>query len=307
MEVIRLKGQKINISEPVCSAVGFFDGLHIGHMALVHKVAEIASKKHYKKALMTFDHSPAFVLGYSDDDRYLTSMEDRIKILEDIGFDYLFVIEFSKDIANLTPEDFIQHYIIDCHIKHIVCGFDFRFGRQNSGNTHTLQNNDSFDTTIINEVMYKNEKISSTRIRHILQVGQIDDMNELLGRKYCVQGEIIKGRNIGHSLGFPTANVEYNSYYLPTNGVYAVMVIIQGKRYKGMCNIGFNPTFTALDKPSLEVYILDFNQDIYGENMIVEFHRFVRYEKSFQNKDELINQLQTDEKIIYEYFKKDAE
>lgn len=139
MEIVYLDGQKVNIVEPICSAIGFFDGLHIGHMALVNEVKRVSEQKGYKKALMTFDHYPLYVLGKIKEEKYLTSMNDRISLLEKEGLDYLFIVKFTKEVAALSPEDFINQYLIDLHVKHIVCGFDFRFGKYNAGNTMTLQ------------------------------------------------------------------------------------------------------------------------------------------------------------------------
>ena len=303
MEIVYLDGQKVNIVEPICSAIGFFDGLHIGHMALVNEVKRVSEQKGYKKALMTFEHYPLYVLGKIKEEKYLTSMNDRISLLEKEGLDYLFIVKFTKEVAALSPEDFINQYLIDLHVKHIVCGFDFRFGKYNAGNTMTLQACQQFNVSVIPEVLYKGEKISSTRIRHVLEQGNIEEMNELLGRKYCVSGEVIKGRRIGHAIGFPTANVDYQSYFLPCHGVYIVKVYVHGQGYMGMCNIGYNPTFTALDKPSLEVNILDFDGDIYHQYMIVEFYCLIRKEKPFASKEELIAQLYEDKQKVREYFK----
>lgn len=303
MKVVYLDGRKVNITEPVCSAIGFFDGLHIGHMALVNEVKRIGIEKGYKKALMTFDHYPLYVLGKIKEERYLTSMDDRIEILDKEGIDYLFIVKFTKEVANLSPEDFIQQYLTANHIRHVVCGFDFRFGRLNLGSTETLQKCNQFDVSVIPEVIYREEKISSTRIRHVLEDGNIDEINGLLGRKYCVSGEVIEGRQIGHLLGFPTANVDYQSYFLPCQGVYIVKAYVNEKEYMGMCNIGYNPTFTALDKPSLEVHILDFDGDIYHQHMVVEFYSLLRKEKLFASKEELIVQLSHDREEVREYFK----
>ena len=303
MEVIYLNGQQVNITEPVCVALGFFDGLHRGHMALVNKVIEVAQQKGYKKALMTFDHHPLFVLGQLKEEKYLTSMKDRIHILEDKNIDYLFIIQFTKDVAAISPQDFINHYLLACHVCHVVCGFDYRFAHKNEGNIETLKSCPSLDVSVVDKVIYQNEKISSTRIRHTLQNGCIDEMNDLLGRRYCIKGRVIHGRHIGHSIGFPTANVDYESYFLPTNGVYVVKVYINGKDYMGMCNIGYNPTFHALDKKSLEIYILEFDDDIYDQDIEVEFYRLIRLEKTFHLKEELILQLTTDEQYVREYFK----
>lgn len=302
MEVIYLKGQKVNIDEPVCSAIGFFDGLHVGHMALVEEVMKVSREKGYKQALMTFDHYPLYVLGKISEERYLTSMEDRIRILEEKGLDYLFVISFTKEVAALSPEDFIQRYLIDCHVKHVVCGFDFRFGNRNLGDVKTLQSCASLDVSMIEEVIYKGEKISSSRIRQILEDGNMEDMNALLGHPYTMRGKVIHGRRIGHLIGFPTANIDYQSYFLPCGGVYAVKTYVRGQCYLGMCNIGYNPTFTVLEKSSVEVNILDFHEDIYGEEIAVEFYCLIRKEQAFATKDDLVQQLMSDQMFVRKYF-----
>lgn len=302
MEIIKLDGTQINMNEPICSALGFFDGLHIGHMALVNEVQKVANEKNYKTALMTFDHYPLYVLGRIPEEKMLTTMEDRIEILEKIGIDYLFIIRFTKEVATLPPQDFIQNYLINNHIKHIVCGFDFHFGYKNSGDIELLKSYDDFDTSVIDEVIYEGEKISSTRIRKTLDEGHIENINSLLGREYCIQGKVIKGRSIGHTLGFPTANIDYQSYFLPCRGVYAVKVKIGEAWHIGMCNIGFNPTFKELEKTSLEINIIDFHQNIYDQNVLVVFYHKIRNEKIFKNKEQLIAQLNHDQEEIINYF-----
>lgn len=303
MEVIRLKGQKLNINEPICSAVGFFDGLHRGHMALVDEVMRVAREKQYKTALMTFDHHPLFVLGQLPEERYITTMEDRKEILEKLGIDYLFIIEFNQEVASLLPQDFIQYYIFNSQIQHIVCGFDFHFGQKNMGSSKDFQDCPHLGVSVIEEVDYKGEKISSSRIRQLLEKGHIDEMNEILGRHYQIKGQVIQGRQIGRMIGFPTANIDYQSYFLPARGVYAVKFYLHEDVYLGMCNIGLNPTFTALDKPSLEVHIFDFDQDIYGEDVKIEFYTKMRSEVHFSSKEQLIKQLNQDQQQIYHFFK----
>ena len=302
MEVIYLKGHEVCIQEPVCCAIGFFDGLHLGHMELVEEVDRIAKQKGYKKGLMTFDHYPLFVLKKVKEEHYLTTIEDRQKILSQYHFDYLFVIQFTKETASLSPEQFIEQYMKACHIKHIVCGFDFHFGKANQGGIETLKNTPCLDVSVVEEVMYDHEKISSTRIRHLLQKGEVDKICYLLGRYYSLHGVVIKGRQIGRTIGFPTANIDYQGYLLPKNGVYAVKIYRNKNIYLGMCNIGYNPTFEALDKKSLEVYIFDFCDDIYGEDIAVEFYCMIRDEKPFENQQKLIEQLCHDQLFIKSYF-----
>ncbi len=306
MQVIYLKGQQLNIEQPVCVALGFFDGLHVGHMALVEQVIRIANQKSYRKALMTFDHYPLYVLGKVKEEHYLTSMNDRIHLLEKMDIDYLFVIEFHKEVAALSPQAFIRDYLQNCHVQHVVCGYDFRFGAKNQGTIQMLQECPLFDVTVVNKVIYQGEKISSSCIRQALQQGHIDNISALLGRHYCITGKVIRGRHIGHSLGFPTANIQYGSYFLPKNGVYIVKVHMNEKNYMGMCNIGYNPTFTALEKKSLEVNILDFDGDIYGQKVSVVFYQMLRDEKAFSSKEDLIQQLHHDQQQVRLYFQRES-
>ncbi len=304
MEVIYLDGQQLNMTDSICSAIGFFDGLHLGHMSLVDEVKRVSKQNGYKSALMTFDHHPLYVLGRITQEKYISSMEDRIEILSKEGIDYLFVIRFTKQVAGLSPEAFIKNYLVDLNIRHVVCGFDFRFGSRNSGSGETLvnYNPDILKVSIVDEVIYDNEKISSTRIRNCLDDGKVDELSALLNRHYAIKGHVIGGKKIGRKMGFPTANIDYDAYYLPQNGVYAVKVYIENKEYLGMCNIGYNPTFHLIDKRSLEVHIFDFDKDIYNQSIKVEFYKKTRNEKKFSGKEELMNQLSEDQKTILEYF-----
>lgn len=296
MEVIYLNGQDINVHDDVVAAIGFFDGLHKGHLALIDEVNRVAKDKHFKKALITFDHHPLYVLGIVDEEKYLTTIEDRKTLLEKQGIDYLFVICFTKEVAALSPQTFIQKYLIPCRIQHIVCGFDFHFGKANLGSAEDFK--DFFKVSVIDEVSDHAIKISSSRIRQELQLGHIEIANQLLNRPYRIKGMIIKGKQIGRTIGFPTANVDYQSYFLPKRGVYAVKMIIDGKTYLGMCNIGLNPTFQTLNHLSLEVNILDFHQDIYGKEVVVEFYQQLRDEKKFDSQDQLIAQLKYDQNRV---------
>ena len=306
MEIIYLDGQQLNMPASICSAIGFFDGLHLGHMALVDEVKRVSKQMGYKSALMTFDHHPLFVLGRITQEKYISSMEDRIEILNKEGIDYLFVIRFTKEVAALSPDAFIENYLVNLNIRHVVCGFDFRFGSRNSGSGETLikYNPDILKVSIIDEVIFENEKISSTRIRNCLDEGHVEELNSLLNRHYAINGHVIGGKKIGREMGFPTANIDYGSYYLPQNGVYAVKVYLDDKEYLGMCNIGYNPTFHLIDKRSLEVHIFDFDENIYDKHVSVEFYKKTRNEKKFSNKDELMNQLSSDKTTILEYFSK---
>lgn len=305
MEVIYIDKVAQIVNEPCCVALGFFDGLHRGHLALMDKVKVIAKEKGLKKAMLTFSEHPKSYLKHVPFPS-LTTLEDKIEIMKSLDFDYLFVIPFTKDFASKTPEQFIENYICTLQMKHIVCGFDYHFGSHGKGNVSLLQKYSflGYQVSVVDKLEDEGMKISSTYIRQLLMEGAIDKANHYLGREYQIRGEVIYGRQIGRTqLGFATANVEYKDYLLPKRGVYGSRVIINDKEYIGMTNIGYNPTFGDLDKPSLEVHIFDFDEDIYGKIIRVYFSVHIRDEKKFSSKEELITQLHQDQETIRLYFK----
>ena len=196
--------------------------------------------------------------------------------------------------------DFINEFIVKTNIKHIICGFDFHFGKNGEGNFETLIQNEKndYEVSVIKKQEYNHHKISSSYLKEALTNGDVELVEKLLGRYYCVSGKVVHGLKNGRKIGFPTVNIDANNYFLPKNGVYGVIIVIDGKRYLGMANLGYNPTFNVLTKVSLEVNIFDFDQDVYGKNVTVFFIKKIRYEKRFNSIDELINQLNQDSKQI---------
>ena len=195
----------------------------------------------------------------------------------------------------------LRNYIINHQIKHVVCGFDFHFGKKGMGDVHVLQENKSFDVTVIEEYSEDALKVSSSYIKKLLNEGNIEKANHLLTRFYRVSGQVIYGLQNGRKIGFPTANIDYGHYVVLKKGVYGVYITIKGKQYKGMANIGYNPTVGLIDNLSLEVNIFDFDQDIYGEDVDVDFVFRVRDEKKFKSLNHLKEQLQKDKKHIDQF------
>lgn len=298
MEIIELELHDLpQLTKHYVVAIGFFDGLHLGHQKLIEEVKHISHTKGYQSAVMTFDQHPLTVLK-GEEKRYLTSRHDRNRILEHLGIDTLFVIRFSKEVAALSPEVFIDKYIVGLNIQHVVVGFDFHFGNKNSGDVHSLEGH-QFTLSIVPPVMYdENVKVSSTLIKSLLQSGHVRDANRLLTRDYAITGKVIHGKARGRLIGFPTANVAIGKYCYLAKGVYGVEVEVNGQRYKGMANIGMNPTFNDIFEMSLEIYIFDFHQDIYGKEMQVFFKFFERPEERFNDVDDLIKEMQHDEAYI---------
>lgn len=299
MEIIYLNEQ-FNIDiKPSCVALGFFDGMHLGHLQLVNEVISIAKKKHLKKGLLTFDVHPKSYLA-NEPFEYLMSLDDKIKFLKEYDFDYLFVLRFNHHLAKTPPRDFIDDFIIKPKIKHVVCGFDYHFGSQGKGDHRFLvenQNND-YEVSVIDKLEYEHHKISSSYLRKLLSKGEVETVAKLLKRPYCISGEVIYGRQNGRKIGFPTANIDAKDYVLPQNGVYGAKVYIGGKMYLGMVNLGFNPTFKGLTRLSLEVNIFDFDENIYGKVITVAFLKKIRMEKKFENVNDLIAQLKKDKQHI---------
>src|SRR5699024_2273562 len=289
------------------AALGFFDGIHEGHRAVIDEALKISKKQQKECAVITFHPHPSVVLKQSNEKvQYITTIEEKANLLNEMGVDRLYIITFNKELSGLTPAEFIEHFIVNLHIDHVVAGFDFTFGHKGKGNMKNIETFgfNEFTTNIIDKVEMKNEKVSSTYIRKALQVGNVAEVNTLLGRPYEASGAVIEGDKRGRILGFPTANIQVSELkLLPKQGVYAVNIIIDEKVYDGMANLGVKPTFVDGEtKPTLEVFIFEFAEDIYSKEVPVYWYEFIRDEKKFNGVDEIIQQLQTDEKEIRTFF-----
>lgn len=289
------------------AALGFFDGIHQGHKAVIQEAIQIAKEQQKECAVITFHPHPSVVLKQSDETvKYITTMEEKAVLLDEMGVDRLYIITFNQELSQLSPEAFIEHFIVALHIDHVVAGFDFSFGHKGQGNMQNIKSfgyND-FSTTIIDKVALQDEKISSTNIRLALATGNVAEVKTLLGRPYEASGLVMDGDKRGRLLGFPTANIQVEDLkLLPKQGVYAVTIIVEGVLYEGMANLGVKPTFVDGEiTPTLEVFIFDFDKDIYGEQVTVYWHEHIREEKKFNGVDEIVTQLTADEKHIRAYF-----
>lgn len=272
-------------------ALGFFDGMHTAHQRILSETIALAKEKNVKAAMMTFDtHVLSFLKQVPF--RYLTSLNDKIKLAQAWGFDIFYVLKVDASLVRMEAQSFIDQFLKG--MKEIVVGFDFTFGRRGLGNVDLLLSDPSLHTTVIQELTYYRSKIGSTRIRDSLKEGKIPLANHLLGRPYQIEGTVIHGKGRGKYLGFPTANLDYQGYLLPKSGVYLVHVSLNSQSYFGLVNVGDNPTFKDKDV-TLEVYIMDFNQTIYGEILTIQFEQFLRDEETFSSKFDLIEQMKKDE------------
>lgn len=308
MELLRLDYPfSIDNHQPCAMCFGYFDGIHQGHMGLVKKTQEVARENNLKASLFTFEPNPNFVLGKINKNEMLSSIEDRYSILERAGHDEMIVAHFDRNVASLSPVEFIENYIIKLNVKFVIVGFDYRFGYKGQGTPALLKElaNNRYDVIVIDEISDHNVKIASSWIVSLLKDGQIEKANQLLGYKYQIQGEIVKGFGRGREFNFPTINISQDiTYVMPKRGVYVVLVDVKGITYKGMASVGVHPTVGSLEDDLIEVNLFDFNEDVYGERVKVRFLSFIREEVKFDNVQDLINQMIDDKEKVETYFLK---
>lgn len=294
---------------PFAMALGYFDGVHRGHQAVILEAKKQADENGLSSAVMTFDPHPSVVLGKNQKPiQYITPLAEKIKILEEMGIDYLFIVHFTGEFANLLPQEFIDQYVIGLNVKYVVAGFDFTYGRMGKGTMETLpfHSREQFSYSVVPKYTTGDEKVSSTRIRNLLMDGRTDELPALLGRFFSISGKVIHGDKRGRTIGFPTANIDVNDeYIMPPLGVYAVKMKLDRAWYQGVCNVGYKPTFNkeAL-KISVEVYLFDFDQDIYGKEVTIEWHLYLRKEQKFSGIEELVTQIEKDKQNAIRYFKR---
>ncbi|MEK4228779.1 riboflavin biosynthesis protein RibF [Solibacillus sp. FSL H8-0538] len=289
-------------------AVGFFDGVHKGHQAVIQTAINKAQEHGMQSAVMTFDPHPSIVLGKRNERVfYITPLQQKLDTLKKLDVDTVFVVHFTSDFARLSPEDFIQYFIRDLNVKHVTAGFDYSFGAFGKGNMELMQqlSNGDYSVTVVDKQTDADEKISSTRIRKALQDGNMEQVRTLLGRAFEVPGIVVHGDKRGRTMGFPTANVQaMEGCFTPATGVYAVQILVQNEWYNGVCNVGYKPTFKNPDdkKLSIEVHILNFDKNIYGEEVVVGWYSRIRSERKFNGIDELITQIELDKQQAIQYF-----
>ena len=283
--------------------VGTFDGLHRGHQKIIKTLIAKSKELRLPSVVFTFWPHPRFVLGKAEGLELLNTIDEKAKLLSDLGVDYLLSVEFTKKFANQTSYEFVENILVNkLHVRHLILGYDHHFGKNREGRFEKLKEcGDKFNFSVeqVSALKGINENISSTKIRNLLKSGNITKANNYLGYKYFIKGKVVKGERLGRKIGFPTANISISDYKLkPQDGVYAVFVEIDGVFYKAMLNIGTKPTVNNRNINTIEVNIFDFNADIYGKVMNVFFVEKVRDEIQFPNIEALKQQLDNDRKII---------
>jgi riboflavin kinase / FMN adenylyltransferase len=310
LEVIKIEFP-LNIDKteipPLSMALGYFDGVHLGHQKVILEAKKQADQKGLRSAVMTFDPHPSVVLGKNEKHvQYITPLAEKINLIEELGINYLFIVHFTAEFANLLPQEFIDQYVIDLNVKHVVAGFDFSYGRMGKGTMEILpfHSREKFTFTIVEKFTSGDEKVSSTRIRQYIKNGRTTELPELIGRFYTTAGIVVHGDKRGRTIGFPTANVDtMDEYILPPLGVYAVKIKIGEDWYEGVCNVGYKPTFNNdVLKVSVEVHIFNFEKVIYGSEVTIEWHQYLRKEQKFSGIEELVKQIEKDKQNALEYF-----
>jgi riboflavin kinase / FMN adenylyltransferase len=281
------------------ATVGMFDGVHRGHRMLFQRVFDDARTLNARSAVVTFDPHPLEVLAPDKAPCMLTTLEQRLALFEDEGFDVALVLPFNRELAALTPQEFAKAALVDeLNVTKIIVGEDFRFGHDRAGDVQTLREigkSDGFEAEAVGLLGDGESKISSTVIRRQIAEGDVEGAAELLGRRWRLLGKVVEGDKRGRTLGFPTANMKpHPRSCLPGLGVYAGSWVWQGRRLPAAINVGVRPTFKENDPPLCEVYVLDFDGDLYGERAEVEFAKFLRPEEKFESVDALIGQMHAD-------------
>lgn len=278
-------------------ALGNFDGVHVGHRELIVNCVKMARDMGVKASVLIFKNHTNTILKDKNDD-LITLNGDKDEILKSIGIDVIYEIEFTKDFMSMSPEDFVVKFLKhNLKIKGIVVGFDYKFGYKAKGNVELLKSlsaTEDLKLKVIDPVYVGDKLVSSTLIRSEIKDGNVRDAMKMLGHPFTVKGVVVTGKKLATKMNYPTANLKFSSsYVVPKFGVYDTNVIIDGKTYKGATSVGTNPT-THDEELKIETFILDFHEDIYGQEIAVEFIDFIRPEMVFNSVEELFTQIGKD-------------
>jgi len=291
--------------------IGSFDGVHLGHQAILNQVKAVAAELGLPSVVMTFEPQPQEFFSGERAPARLMRLREKVDALFEFGVDQVLCLQFNRELRNLTAAEFVRSVLVDgLGTRHLIVGDDFRFGCDRSGDFKMLSEmGETYDFAVqdTETLEVDGQRVSSTLVRQILEQGNFERASQLLGKPFTITGRVVYGQQLGRELGFPTANVQLNRYSAPLSGVYAVLVNIDGAVYQGAANVGLRPTVGDLLKPILEVHLLDFEADLYGRRIEVEFVTKIRDEKKFTSLDKLIESIQRDVKQIRAWFAGDSE
>lgn len=299
MQVLRSIRELAELRGPLFSAIGVFDGVHLGHQAVISTSARHAKEVGGTPVVITFDPHPAKILRPQEAPRLLTATQHKIALIRELGVAHLLVITFDREFANTPPEDFVRHLVESAQpLREICVGHEWSFGKNRAGNLALLQKlGAEFDFNVvgIKPVEVNGAVVSSTAIRRAVETGELSRAATMLGREYTIVGTVERGAQLGRKLGFPTANLSAHSEQFPPNGVYAAETNVNGRTFRGVANLGVRPTVSG-EKPQrlLELHLFDLAEEIYGAEMEVRFDRYLRPERKFQDMNALAAQISRD-------------
>jgi riboflavin kinase / FMN adenylyltransferase len=287
---------------------GTFDGVHLGHQKILARLKEITEQSGGESVVLTFWPHPRMVVSEDSQDlQLLSTIDEKIELFSKLGIQHLAIVPFTRSFSELTSDEFIKQILVEkIGTKKLVIGYDHRFGRNREGSFEFLQKNCSeygFEVEEIPREDIEHTAISSSRIRKALVTGHIHEANELLGRAYSLSGTVVKGKQLGRTIGFPTANLHVHESYklIPMNGVYVINAIYEDQVFKGMLNIGVRPTVDGTMR-TIEAHLFDFDKEIYGEDLKLELLHYLRPEQKFNGLDLLVKQIQIDKESALAYF-----
>ena len=306
MKYFELDTQSQFEEKNLCIAIGNFDGFHKGHLAILNSLKKIANENNQPTAIMSFDPHPREFFGNKNENFNIYTKSDKINYLKKFGIDIYIEFSFDKILSELSANQFVKNILIDMlDIKNVIVGKDFKFGKDRSGNFNILKNyskENNFKVHLVESIMISDnsDKFSSSIIRENIKNGEIEKANFALGRYWHITGIIVEGDKRARKINFPTANLIPGKHILPKKGVYCVEVNINNQKYLGISNFGERPTVDG-SKLLLETHIFNFNKEIYGNYLTVQFLTFIRPEQKFANFDELAKQIKKDIEIAKKY------
>ena len=299
MEILRSISELDQLHGPLFLAIGVFDGVHLGHQAVISTSTRHAHSADGTPVVVTFDPHPAKVLRPNDAPHLLTATHHKIALIRSLGVGHLLVIKFDKQFAETSPENFAEQLVRNSKpLREICVGHEWSFGKNRAGNLDLLKKfgaRFNFDVVGIPPVKTNGAVVSSTAIRQAVEAGNLTKAAEMLGRNYTILGTVSGGEKLGKKIGFPTANLSAHSEQFPPNGVYFAEAWLEGVLLHGVVNLGYRPTVSSGEPERiLEIHLLDFDRDIYGEDLEIRFVRYLRPEKKFENVDALVRQIGVD-------------
>jgi len=299
MQVLRSISELSRLPGPLFLAIGVFDGVHLGHQAVISTSARHAREAGGTPVVMTFDPHPVKVLRPNHAPHLLTATQHKTALIRDLGVDHLLVQHFDRQFAATPPEEFVQQLVTHAKpLREICVGHEWSFGQGRAGNLALLKQLGTtydFDVVGVQAVTVNGEVVSSTAIRRAIADGNLIKATQMLGREYTIVGAVKTGEKLGRKLGFPTANLSAHSEQFPPNGVYVAEARLAGALYRGVANLGYRPTVSAgKQERLLELHLFDLKRDIYGEEVEVRFVRYLRPEQKFENLETLAAQIARD-------------